>query len=275
MKAVGDRIGSVDPGGRAEQRVAIAGLFLALAAALSAPTLFRTVERISDLPTEVALVLLGSVVALGFFAVGFVLGRHAEPIAQAAPARPPFPSVPHRRVWEDQLAREVSRANRAKMPLSLLLVDCAPPRTAPPNGSARDGALAVLGEVLAKTCRSRDQVARIGREGFAVLLPRTNAQEARIAAERIRSAVANRRRVLGPALAESATVSIGISDLGSLEQPHAQLLLHAADRALHCARNGGRDRVEIGNGRTPTRSSSTVILLDPRRRARKRSSHPR
>jgi hypothetical protein len=287
MKTAGVRIGVQGSVSRGEQRFAIAGLFLALAAAVAAPLLYRAVEGVSDVPMEVALVALGCIVALGFLSVGFALGRHVEPAVEAA-CREASSSVTQRRAWEEQLGREVSRATRAKMPLSLLLVGCAAPDTPKPSVSAgrgavkpidaptnatREAALAVVGDVLVMTCRSRDLVARLGRDGFAVLLPRTSASEARAAADRIRATVAERRRSVGPALAEAVTLAIGISDLASLDQPHPTLLFHAADRALRTAKNAGRDHVEIGNGRTPPRSSSTVIVLDPRRRARKRSSH--
>jgi diguanylate cyclase (GGDEF)-like protein len=160
------------------------------------------------------------------------------------------------------------------MPLSLLVVDVDNLKKLNDQGGhvAGDLALAIVGDVLNDTCRSRDVPARFGGDEFAVLLPRTHATEARILAERIRAALAERRRGQRAPIDELLTVSIGICDLAQIDEPRSDLLFASADRALYAAKEAGRDRVEVFYA--PPRQS-TVISLDEVRRARARQSSHR
>jgi diguanylate cyclase (GGDEF)-like protein len=219
------------------------------------------------MPIEPALIGVGFLVALAFLAAGWALGRRVDRLADEA-RRDPVTNVGNRRHWEECLSHEVERAAKAKMPLSLLMVDVDNLKKL--NDSAGHGAgdiaLSIVGEVLNDTCRSRDVAARFGGDEFAILLPRTRAAEARVVAERIRTELAQRRREHNAPLDGLLTVSIGICDLVSLDEPRAHLLFDAADRALYAAKQGGRDRVEVYE-RVP--ATSTVIRLDDRRGRKK------
>lgn len=262
-------------GARAQHRFAIAGVFLALTAGLGTPALAGALSgSFSTLPIEVASVGAGLLVALGFLAIGWVLGRRVDKLADEA-RRDPMTKVGNRRLWEECLSLEVERAARAKMPLSLLMVDVDNLKKLNDAGGhgAGDAALSLVGEVLSVTCRSRDVAARFGGDEFALLLPRTRASEARIVAERIRSALTERRKSHGAPLDRLLSVSIGICDLETLDEPRPELLFETADRALYVAKQSGRDRVEVAHtGMVPR--TSTVLVLDPsRRRTRKRGPH--
>lgn len=256
---------------RARYQFALGGLALALAAGLGTPALARAIARTWTLAVEPALIGVGVAVALGFFATGWFLGRRFDALADEA-RRDPVTRVGNRRHWEECLTHEVSRAAGAKMPLSLLMLDVDNLKRLNDVGGHRSGdrALAVVGDVLNETCRSRDIPARFGGDEFAVLLPRTRASEARFVAERIRLELARRRVTQGAPLDTLLTVSIGISDLASVAEPRPHLLFDAADRALYAAKEAGRDRVEVFE---PPPASSTVIVLDPRRRPRNRNTH--
>ncbi len=265
----------VDEGGGAgaQHRFGIAAVFLALAAALALPALVRAaVQAFSGLPIELAVFVLGFCLALGSLAVGWSLGRRAEPLAAGSP-RDAMIAVSPRWRWEESLAREVNRAARARMPLSLVIVQLDQLDRLNEIGgrAAGDTGIQIVRNILEITCRCRDIAARLGGDEFALLLPRTHAAEARVLAERIRSLVSERRRAQGTPFDRHLTISIGICDLGSLDDPRPHALLHAAERALRVAKQAGHDRIEIGNGKRPPPGSSTVIVLDPRRRARKRS----
>jgi diguanylate cyclase (GGDEF)-like protein len=223
------------------------------------------------LPVEPALIGVGFVVALGFLCAGWVLGRQFDALTDEA-RRDPVTRVGNRRHWEECLAHEVARAIGAKMPLSLLMLDVDNLKRLNDTGGHRvgDRALSIVGDVLNDTCRSRDVAARFGGDEFAVLLPRTRASEARVVAERIRSELTRRREGLGAPLETLLTVSIGVCDLSAILEPRPHLLFDGADRALYAAKNAGRNRVEVFDGAPP---SSKVIVLDPRRRSRKRRKH--
>jgi len=106
---------------------------------------------------------------------------------------------------------------------------------------------AVAGVVKAQL-RGYDIAGRFGGEEFAVVLPHTQADQARRIAERLRTAVAAadvgasetslcRTRV-------RVTVSVGVACLADTG-PGLQALLAAADTALYDAKAAGRNRVRL------------------------------
>jgi len=95
--------------------------------------------------------------------------------------------------------------------------------------------LRALGERIQSTTRDSDLVAHVGRGRYVVLLLGTNLQGARIAADRIETALADHG--LGPACFGLAVYSPEMRD--------ASELLEAADRALLAAEAAGGG-VELG-----------------------------
>ena len=89
--------------------------------------------------------------------------------------------------------------------------------------------------------RDSDVAARIGGEEFAVLLPETELEDARAAAERLRTAVAELRMPNGGG--EIAfTVSVGAAEASGVMADPAELTKRA-DEALYAAKRSGRNRV--------------------------------
>lgn len=102
---------------------------------------------------------------------------------------------------------------------------------------------AVLVEIVRRlnlSLRADDLVGRLGGEEFAVLLPGTDQEGARLAAERCRRRIADSPIDCGE-VQLSVTTSIGgasRSGIGSLEA-----MLREADEALYAAKDGGRNQV--------------------------------
>lgn len=146
--------------------------------------------------------------------------------------------LPNRRLFELTLQRELARAMRAGDPLSLLLLDVDHFKAYNDTHGhpAGDAALAVVAEVLTKTCREPDMAARYGGEEFAVVLPGADAERALTVAERLRSAVA------GAPTAAAITASVGVATLAddALDLEH---LVEKADQGLYEAKRSGRNRV--------------------------------
>jgi diguanylate cyclase (GGDEF)-like protein len=105
-----------------------------------------------------------------------------------------------------------------------------------------DLVLKVIAHILKSSCRSEDIVARYGGEEFAIILPDTNANEAQLVAERIRTAVENHPPPNGRQ-AHLVTVSIGISSTEAAGIDTVDNLISLADRALYRAKTEGRNRV--------------------------------
>ena len=107
---------------------------------------------------------------------------------------------------------------------------------------AGDAVLQRTAHLVAMNLRSDSMVTRYGGEEFAVLLPVTGLGEARTAAERLRKAIES-DVVDFDGMRIGVTVSVGLALLAHGEALDAALT--RADKALHRARNAGRNRVDI------------------------------
>jgi len=142
----------------------------------------------------------------------------------------------NRRGFENRLTEEVSRAKRAQLPLSLMVIDIDHFKGFNDTFGhhAGDQALMMMGDLLREAVRDYDVAARYGGEEFVVILPNTGAPGAVVLAERIRriaqKAVWPRRQV---------TISVGTSTLDP-DMADGDHLFKAADNALYEAKKAGR-----------------------------------
>ncbi len=90
--------------------------------------------------------------------------------------------------------------------------------------------------------RGSDALGRIGGEEFALLLPETNAENARLFAERLRASVEELRIDAPPEF--RVTASIGVAEFNG-EAEKIEETLGRADRALYAAKRAGRNRVVV------------------------------
>lgn len=152
--------------------------------------------------------------------------------------------VANRRIFNETLVREVSRARRHGRPLSLVLLDVDHfKRVNDVHGHQRgDDVLRHVGRRLRQVGRRENLPARYGGEEFAVLLPDCDREHAHEVAERLRLAIAD-----GAPL--PITVSAGVAIFPECAEGSEELI-GAADAALYDAKRTGRDRsvVACGNG---------------------------
>jgi diguanylate cyclase (GGDEF)-like protein len=153
--------------------------------------------------------------------------------------------------WESEATAEIARAVRTRTPLSVALVDIDHFKSVNDTYGhlAGDIALRAVSDALREQLRGYDVPGRFGGEEFAVLLPQTDEADALSIAERLRAHVAAMPIPLGEAARTDAcirlTVSVGVA---ALDGPGTELthLLAAADAALYCAKQNGRNRIHIG-----------------------------
>lgn len=103
---------------------------------------------------------------------------------------------------------------------------------------AGDQALRVTGALLREALRPGDVATRFGGEEFAVLLPATDLERARLVGERI----ARDFRIADWPFTR-LTASIGVAEARPGET--AEALVERADQALYAAKLAGRDRVAV------------------------------
>jgi diguanylate cyclase (GGDEF)-like protein len=176
--------------------------------------------------------------------------RSSQAALQRA-ARDPLTGVANRRTFDEAMAREWERAQRATAPLSLLLVDIDHfKRHNDEYGhQAGDECLKRVAAVLAAQARRQgDLVARYGGEEFAVLLPETGPEAAAAVAERLRVAVAAIVLPYKPSAGGHAvTVSVGVASVVPEASRRPAELIAASDQALYTAKAVGRNQVIVAN----------------------------
>jgi diguanylate cyclase (GGDEF)-like protein len=159
----------------------------------------------------------------------------------------PLTGCLNRRGFDQALAREVARAERAGSEVSLLALDLDHFKTVNDTFGhlAGDAVLFEAGALLMHSARAGDVVARTGGEEFSILLPDTGAAGAFQLASRICDTFRAHDFMLGD-VPTRLTISIGIvtgsAATGTIDN---DALKRRADEALYSAKRSGRDRVRV------------------------------
>lgn len=169
----------------------------------------------------------------------------------------PLTNLRNRRYLEIRLLEEIASALRYRQPLSCLFLDADHFKRINDNHghAVGDAVLRELGATLVSQLRANDTASRYGGEEFAVLLPRTDIENAARLAERVRLEVADRNIDAQAGQTLNITVSVGVSTFdpqlennGFDKASHKALgdrLLESADQAVYRAKSNGRNRIEI------------------------------
>jgi diguanylate cyclase (GGDEF)-like protein len=88
--------------------------------------------------------------------------------------------------------------------------------------------------------RTTDLIARFGGDEFAVLLPETTLDTAKLVGERVRLGILKRVANIAP-MPQPVTISVGLTELYANDDLESLLL--RADQALYRAKSQGRNRV--------------------------------
>lgn len=157
----------------------------------------------------------------------------------------PLTLLGNRAALDTALTRELQLAERHHHELSLLMIDADYfKKINDEHGHHRgDLVLCEIAKSIQSVCRGSDIIFRYGGEEFVVLLGKTNAQGAKIIAERIRQQIAQ-TTITYNGKAIGTTVSIGIATRRSKNsKEHINDLFERADAALYQAKANGRNCV--------------------------------
>ncbi|HYR06948.1 MAG TPA: GGDEF domain-containing protein [Longimicrobium sp.] len=205
--------------------------------------------------------LLGSVVM--FTGFGAALGKHEDCLIAAnrsldeLSVSDPVTGLRNARYFRERLREAQARAQRSGEPLSIVVMDLdrfkrVNDRYGHPVG---DEVLVAVSAAITGAVRSGDTAvalpgtaARMGGEEFALLLPDTDAFEARAVAERVRRAV--REAVVRTAAGEEVriTISCGVASGHPVDEDGGQAIYAAADQAMYAAKRAGRNRTRVHGG---------------------------
>jgi diguanylate cyclase (GGDEF)-like protein len=155
-------------------------------------------------------------------------------------------AIPNRRSLDARFQAEWGRALRAQTPLAFLMIDIDHFKQFNDiyGHLAGDQALQAVAEALAGVMRrAEDFLARFGGEEFAVILPITDLEGARVVAESLQRAIIAMAIPHSGSPGNRLTISIGCSACLPTRGQELLHLLRTADAALYQAKNEGRNRV--------------------------------
>jgi len=140
------------------------------------------------------------------------------------------------------LEMELRRCLRYDLPLAVLMMDLDRFKAVNDAHGHLMGShvLAEVGRLIRESIRSADVAARYGGEEFIAYLSETDPAGARLAAERVREAIAAHRFTLD-GITIAVTISIGLSS-APRHGRDITTLVRRADRALYRAKESGRNR---------------------------------
>lgn len=156
--------------------------------------------------------------------------------------------IANRRMFDQTLDKEWSRAQRNQSPISLIMIDIDYFKQYNDyyGHMVGDDCLRQVANTLSELPkRAIDLLSRYGGEEFVLLLPETNETKALQFAEKCLSAVKQLKLShKRSSVADVVTVSAGVSTLTPSEKIQSSALIECADKLLYQAKNKGRNRFE-------------------------------
>jgi diguanylate cyclase (GGDEF)-like protein len=174
--------------------------------------------------------------------LGYLIGRQSDRLV-ALSETDPLTRQPNRRALRQRLLHELRRAERYRLPISLLFADLdGLKRINDQHGpAAGDDAIRRVATAITATLRASDLGARWGGDEFAMVLPNTGSDAARHSAERLFAHLSED----GDGAPDPVTISVGIATFDPAAAKSISLgqLKDSADRALYEAKAAGRNRI--------------------------------
>ncbi len=180
----------------------------------------------------------------------------------------PLTGLPNHRTMMDRIEEELARCQRRRESCAVVFIDLDHFKHINDTWGHRAGD-AVLREAssrLRKNARQGDMVGRYGGEEFVMILSNTNLQGAKQAVERFRVALAEEPCILEPGedtpdrKSIAFTASIGVAVYGK-HGTTREALIEAADQAMYCAKQSGRNQVCLAGEETALTSQVLAGML--------------
>ncbi|WP_204106407.1 MULTISPECIES: GGDEF domain-containing protein [Spirulina sp. CCY15215] len=151
----------------------------------------------------------------------------------------------NRRALEWDLPRQVEKARKKNIPLSLAILDVDYFKSVNDNHGhlVGDRILQLLAYRLRNNIREQDTVFRYGGEEFVILFQQTNTDTAMAIAHQLCQIISETPFNIDRNLTLSLTISLGLSSLQPEDDDRGRMLLKRADLNLLKAKSSGRDRV--------------------------------
>ena len=189
---------------------------------------------------------LGRAVCVAGSLTDITVRKRAEESFRRRAIHDPLTGVFSRRHFMERLQLEIRSARRYGYPVSLCLCDIDHFKHVNDTFGHRvgDRVLARFGRLMKNLLRTENIVGRYGGDEFCIVFPHTDAQNASISLERLRSHFEKVVFEMEDRGTFSLTATFGVADL-SPEEKNGKNLLELADRALYYAKNKGRNRIMV------------------------------
>lgn len=158
--------------------------------------------------------------------------------------RDPLTGLYNRRHMEAAFKRELKRAKRRGRTLTVIMVDIDHfKKFNDTHGHNRgDEVLREVSDYLNSKVRTEDILCRYGGEELLIIMPECSLQDGLVRAEEFRQGIHEVVMVFHSGARLQVTASLGVAAF-PLHGESMEALIAAADKALYCAKDGGRNQV--------------------------------
>jgi diguanylate cyclase (GGDEF)-like protein len=169
--------------------------------------------------------------------------QHGKQALKLLSERDDMTGLKNKRSFKTALMTEFNTAVRYARTFSIVMIDADNLKQV--NDSYGHGAgdrlIELISSAIEQSLRTSDVIARYGGDEFVVLMPETNCQAAKEAAEKIRLAIQNSAfDMRGERV--TTTVSVGVSGFPE-DSNNINALMDCADEALYASKKAGRNKV--------------------------------
>src|SRR5271165_1734486 len=172
----------------------------------------------------------------------------------------PLTGLYNRRLFAESFEKELNRARRYGLPLSIVILDLhrfkeVNDKYGHPRG---DDVLRAAATTLQKTLRTSDSAFRIGGDEFALLLPQTDAAQALALSRRIGTVFSETLELLH--LAVSVTMDHGVATFPQ-DGDQSELLIRVADERLYRLKHANHSLTASGSSKAG--AENTLLASSP------------
>jgi diguanylate cyclase (GGDEF)-like protein len=181
---------------------------------------------------------------LSFMVIGLLIAALRGTLAheRALSRTDTLTSLLNARTFYEEATRVLALTRRTRHPVALAYVDLDNFKVVNDTRGHRAGdeVLRTVGSIILGCTRKSDVAARVGGDEFALLMPETDPEHARLACERLRALVAERFA------RDGCPVTASVGGVAFLTVPdNVDTMVHVADARMYAAKSAGRNRVDV------------------------------
>jgi diguanylate cyclase (GGDEF)-like protein len=216
------------------------GASVGVGVAFISAAIWLLVDALTTIHFETFAYLWNTIIRLGFFLLPAIMLKSLE--QERIHARTDFlTGAINNRYFNEILEREIERSLRYKHPFTVAFIDFDNFKTINDTlgHTFGDMILRAIAERMKKHLRKTDVISRVGGDEFAILLPETNSDEARVAISNLFSKIENDMQEKKWPI----TFSVGVLSLMA-PQISVDKILGIVDKMMYIVKNNGKNNIK-------------------------------